>query len=135
MPSTSYASDVDDPHFGKGMYFGLSGSTDWIMEVFHKVAGFDLALHDSRRPALRIAPNLPREIDQTLTFKRMIHVAQPGGGYRQIPFTLDIRKEGAGKRQTDMKVTINGQPADYPEVTDLTGMDKVEIGIAYVYGK
>ncbi len=135
MPSTSYASDVDDPHFGKGMYFGLSGSTDWIMEVFHKVAGFDLALHDRRRPALRIAPNLPAEIDQALTFRRIIHVAQPAGGYRQVPFTLNIRKEGKGKKQVGTKVTVNGQPAERAEVADLAGMDRVEIEIAYVCGK
>jgi hypothetical protein len=135
MPSTSYASDPDDPHFGKGMYFGLSGSTDWIMEVFHAVAGFDLALHDSRRPALRIAPNLPAEIGQTLVFKRLIHLAQPGGGYRVIPFTLNIRREGKGKQADGMKVTINGQPAERPEVASLAGLDKVEVEIAYVHAK
>ena len=135
MTATSYASDVDDPHFGKGMYFGLSGSVDWIMEVFHAVAGFDLALHDKRRPALRIEPNLPSEIDQTLTFKRVIHLARSGGGYRQIPFTLNIRKEGKGKRKVETKVTINGQSANRAEVEDLSAMDKVDVEIVYVQAK
>lgn len=134
MPSTSYASDVDDPHFGKGMYFGLSGSTDWIMEVFHAVAGFDIALHDKRRPALRITPNLPAEIQEELTFKRIIHVAQ-NGGYKQVPFTLNIRREGKGKQRVGTKVAINGQPAETAEIADLAGMDKVDVEIAYVYGK
>ncbi len=135
MPATSYASDPDDPHFGKGMYFGLSGSTDWILDVFHAIAGFDLALHDRRRPALRICPKLPAEVDQQLTFKRLIHLAQKGGGYKVIPFTLNISKQGKGKSQVDTKVTINGQPASAPEVADLSGMDKVEIEIVNVFGK
>ena len=135
MTATSYASDVDDPHFGKGMYFGLSGSTDWIIEVFHAVAGFDLALHDRRRPALRITPNLPSEIDQTLTFKRMIHLAQSGGGYRQIPFTLNICREGKGKKQVGTRVTINGQSTGRAEVQDLSAMDKVDVEIVYVQAK
>jgi len=135
MPSTSYASDPDDPHFGKGMYFGLSGSTDWIMEVFHSVAGFHLALHDSRQPALRIAPNLPAEIGQTLLFKRLIHLAQHGGGYRVIPFTLNIRKEGNGKQAVGTNITINGRPAPRAEIADLAGLEKVDVQITYVYAK
>lgn len=84
---------------------------------------------------MRIAPNLPAEIDQALTFRRIIHVAQPAGGYRQVPFTLNIRKEGKGKKQVGTKVTVNGQPAERAEVADLAGMDRVEIEIAYVCGK
>jgi hypothetical protein len=75
-PCTSYASDPDDPHFGKGMYFGLSGSTDWIVEIFHEVAGLRLALHDPSQPAVRVTPNLPATLNETLTFRRVIHAAR-----------------------------------------------------------
>lgn len=124
MPSTSYASDAADPHFGKGMYFGLSGSTDWIVEFFQSVAGLELALHDKRRPAVRVTPRLPRELGGELTLRRIVHVARPEGGYRQIPLTLRIRPAGAKSRPG---VTINGRPAAAPEVATLDGVQALDI--------
>lgn len=126
MPSTSYASDEADPHFGKGMYFGLSGSTDWIVEFFQHIAGLELSLHDNRLPAVRITPRLPRELGSELTLRRLIHVARPEGGYRRIPLTLCIRK--AGGRQKPSTV-INGSPVATPDVVTLEGIKALNIEV------
>ena len=133
-PCTSCASDPADPHFGQGMYFGLSGSTDWIVEVFHEVAGLRLALHDPDQPAVRVTPNLPATLKETLTFRRLIHLALPEGGYRPIPLTIDIRRSGAGRTRTATEVKVNGQPVPEPAVRDLAGLDRVHMEITYVYG-
>jgi len=122
MPSTSYASDRDDPHFGKGMYFGLSGSTDWIIEYFQEMAGLELALHDPRRPALRVQPRLPTALGGEMNLRRILHVAQRGG-YRRIPLTVAIRKGKAAR------VRINGTVAAEAVVTSLDGIDQLEIVI------
>ena len=124
MPSTSYASDAADPHFGKGMYFGLSGSTDWIVEFFQSVAGLELALHDERRPAVRVTPRLPRELGGALTLRRIVHAALPKGGYRPIPLTVRVQPASAAVKPG---VTINGRPAAAPEVTTLEGVHALDI--------
>ncbi|MEI8241683.1 MAG: hypothetical protein WCI17_00300 [bacterium] len=124
MPSTSYASDAADPHFGKGMYFGLSGSTDWIVEFLQDIAGLELALHDDRRPALRVTPRLPAELKSGLTLRRVIHAACPGGGYRCIPLTLTIRP--ARQRKSDF-VRINGRTMAMPELASLEGIQELDI--------
>jgi hypothetical protein len=126
MPATSYASDADDPHFGKGMYFGLSGSTDWIVEFFQRMAGLELALHDARWPAVRVTPRLPTDLGGELTLRRLIHVAQPAGGYRRIPLTLRVRPARRGEA---FGVTINGRPAPAAEVANLNGIERLEITI------
>ncbi len=128
MPSTSYASDASDPHFGKGMYFGLSGSTDWIVEFFQHIAGLELALHDARRPALRVTPRLPAELGGELTLRRLIHVAQPQGGYRQVPLTLRLRPARAGETPG---VTINGRPSPAAEVATLDGFKRLEVVLTH----
>ncbi|MFC1582011.1 GH36-type glycosyl hydrolase domain-containing protein [Planctomycetota bacterium] len=131
MPSTSYASDKADPHFGAGMYFGLSGSTDWIVNIFEKVAGLHLKLHDAALPDLTVCPNLPKEINEQLTFKRFIHQAERGGMYRKIPLTIKIDRKGSGKLiRTDIKV--NGKKADKAEIQSLKGLKKVNINITYI---
>ena len=126
MPSTSYASDEADPHFGKGMYFGLSGSTDWIIEFFQYIAGLELALHDDRLPAVRVTPRLPGELGGELTLRRLIHVACPEGGYRQIPLALRIRKADA--RHT-ASTCINGSRVATPAVEKLDNIRKLDIEV------
>ena len=133
MPCNSYVADRADPHFGKGMYFGLSGSVDWIVEVFQKIVGIELALHDEGQPDVRISPNLPREIRETFTFKRVIHVAQPSGGYRSMPLTIDIQRSGDGKMLSDTLVRVNGRQQDAAEIWCLTGVKKLNIEIIYLY--
>lgn len=125
-PSTSYASDPDDPHFGAGMYFGLSGSTDWIIEIFEKIAGLELNLHDNTQPSVSVNPKLPNVIDKQLTYKRVIHYALPEGGYREIPFRLTIDKAG-GKKQPG--ITVNGSRVVRAEVADLENVGRVDIEI------
>lgn len=125
-PSTSYASDPDDPHFGAGMYFGLSGSTDWIVEILETIAGLELNLHDSDKPDIRIQPCLPSAVQNRLEYRRMIHASEGEGSYRSIPFTLVINgKKGA----TLSTVTVNNSPADKAEVASVKKMDSIHIEI------
>ncbi|MFH1707507.1 MAG: hypothetical protein ABIF71_06285 [Planctomycetota bacterium] len=132
-PSTSYASDKYDPHFGAGMYFGLSGSTDWIVNIFEQIAGLQLNLHDARKPALAVKPNLPAAIDERLTYKRYIHLAQPGG-YRRIPFTLVIGKRGdTAKKLAKTEIRVNGKPAAVAEIADLREVKEINIQITYIH--
>jgi hypothetical protein len=133
MPSNSYVADRADPHFGKGMYFGLSGSVDWLVEVFQRIAGLELALHDQSKPDVRICPKLPKKIRETLTFRRVIHVARPGGGYRGVPLTVDIERSGDGERLSDTLIRVNGRRQESAEVWDLTGVKKLKVEIAYEY--
>ena len=133
-PTTSYVSDKDDPHFGKGMYFGLSGSVDWIVEVFHKIAGVTLALHDPDQPALCVEPNLPAALDHTLTFRRTVHVATGPGAYRPIPLQVEIAREGRGKSLREQVVTINGERVEKAEVATLDTLDRIDVKIVRRFG-
>lgn len=133
-PATSYASDENDPHYGRGMYFGLSGSTDWIIEVFQRVAGLELSLHDDRGPAVRVSPRLPAALGGELSFRRIIHLAQPGGGYREIPFSLEVATRGAGAKVLGSEVTVNGQRVSAAEVRDLSGLKRLDMTITYLRG-
>ena len=121
-PCTSYVSDREDPHFGKAMYFGLSGSTDWIVEVLHRIAGLELALHDDAQPDVRVLPNLPKCFKKALRFQRVLHVAGAKGGYRLVPLDLQIRPARNGAR-----VRINGKTVDKAEVASLDGMKRLRI--------
>jgi hypothetical protein len=132
-PCTSYVSDKDDPHFGKGMYFGLSGSVDWIVEIFQKIAGVTLALHDDARPAINVAPALPGMLDHQFAFRRIIHAADGKGGYRQIPLSVEMGRQGKGKSLKETVVTINGERKDKAEIRDLKTMQKVEITITKIF--
>ncbi len=134
-PCTSYISDVNDPHFGKGMYFGLSGSVDWIIEIFQTIAGVKLALHDGTLPAVSISPNLPSVLDHNLSFRRIIHMSEGICKYRQIPFSLEISKQGSGKVLKQTLVTINNEPKERPEVTNLKDMQKLDIKMTYIFSK
>lgn len=130
-PCTSYASARGDPHFGKAMYFGLSGSVDWLVEVFQEFAGLELSLHDE--PAIRIAPNLPSELQHSLTFRRIIH-QHTAAGWRQIPLRVAIRKRGRGSRITGSLVKVNGKRCEAPLVQTVAGLDRVHIEITYLLG-
>ncbi|HOX06048.1 MAG TPA: hypothetical protein PK280_06570 [Planctomycetota bacterium] len=134
-PATSYASDSADPHYGKGMYFGLSGSTDWIIELFGQVAGVELNLHDDRRPALRVAPCLPEALGGRLSFRRIIHQARPGGGYRKIPLSLEVSTRGSGSRVLGTEVTLNGRRVPAAEVARLDGLSRVDLAVTVLRGR
>jgi hypothetical protein len=123
-PACSYAVDRDDPHFAKGMYFGLSGSVDWIVEFLQRMAGVELNLFDPGKPDLVLRPNLPGGFTRGLTFKRMLFKSTGAGRYREIPLTVRIvRSSKAG-------VTINGKTAAAAEVADLSGFARLEIVVA-----
>lgn len=127
LTCNSYASDPADPHFGKGMYFGLSGSIDWLIEIVQKFAGVTLNLHNPSQPAVRIEPCLPAALQGELIFKRVIHRAtETSGVFRQIPLTVCIRPAGVGEPPT---VRINGQLAACAEIPDLRSYSQVDVEI------
>lgn len=134
-PCTSYVSDVDDPHFGQAMYFGLSGSTDWIIEVFQSIAGLRLSIHDSSLPDLTISPNLPALLKDNITFRRRLFTRKDNGEYEIIPFTLRVRREGDGDRLVTTRILINGQEVDKAIVQDvmLYAGSEIEVVIARLY--
>ena len=132
-PCTSYTSGRGDPHFAKAMYFGLSGSVDWIVEIFQKVAGVELNLHDENLPDVSVSPNLPKEIEDTLTFKRIIHYSTGGENYRRIPLTVDISRSGEGGKLVETRVKVNGKRAEKAEVAELANVRRVNIEIVKVY--
>ncbi len=130
MPSTSYASDSDDPHYGKGMYFGLSGSTDWIIEFFQEIAGIKLALHDSNKPDIEVSPRLPAELKGELVFRRLIHRAG-SAGFEIIPFELNIHS-GTGRTEKIKSVKINGKTSESAALHSLEGFKAVVMEINYI---
>jgi len=133
-PATSYVSDKDDPHFAKGMYFGLSGSVDWIVEVFHKLAGLSFSLHDPSQPAIRVEPNLPAAMEHAMTFRRMVHCSTGPGTYRAIPLQVEIAREGGGKKLLKQVIFINGKCRAKAEIAKLDGLDRIDIRIVRRFG-
>jgi hypothetical protein len=132
VPSNSYAADRSDPHFGMGMYFGLSGSIDWIIETIQKIAGIELALHDPTQPDLRIVSNLPEDINETMIYKRMIHKARPQGGYHSIPLKLTIHRTGTGLLQ-EIQIWINGERKPSAEIWNLDEFSQLEVTLSRYY--
>jgi len=128
-PATSYVSDSDDPHFGMGMYFGLSGSIDWIIEIFQRIVGVHLNLHDDSLPDLSIEPMLPDELNDSLSFKRIIHYSMGKGKYKKIPLTITIVKSSIVYKPEAISVSINGILRDKAEIKDVSNMRKIEIEI------
>jgi cellobiose phosphorylase len=126
MPATSYASDPADPHFGKGMYFGLSGSTDWIIDYLQDLVGLELALHDDRKPDVRVCPRLPRELGGKAVLRRVLHVALTDGSYRRIPAVIELKSAAKHGRPS---ILINGATAKAAEVESLAGVDRLHIEI------
>jgi hypothetical protein len=90
MPSTSYAADKNDPHYGMGMYFGLSGSVVWIIEYFEKMFGIELNLSRPDKPDLEINPRIPEGLKGNLKYQRIIHRAIGPGIYKKIPLQIEI---------------------------------------------
>jgi len=125
-PSTSYAADPKDPHFGAGMYFGLSGSMNWIIEIFEQIVGLELNLYDSALPDLKISPNLPSVLGNQLKYQRIIHYCCDGV-FREIPFSLIL-----DNNETDiLEISINGKVSEKPEISSLENIQKLDIVIKY----
>ena len=61
-----------------------------------------------------------------MTLQRLIHVAQPAGGYRRIPLTLTLRP--ARKDETP-GVTVNGRRVTAAEVASLDGVERLQITV------
>jgi len=134
-PTNCYVSDRTDPHFAKGMYFGLSGSIDWIVEIFGTIAGLELALHDGSKPDLRVAPRLPAAAGGALSFKRVIHCTPRPGRYRQVPLHVEVRSSGQGPRVVQTLVRLNGRRVPAAEVRDLGKFKRVKLEITQVRGR
>ena len=127
-PCTSYVSDSNDPHFGKAMYFGLSGSIDWIVELVHRVAGVKLALHDASKPDLLIEPRMASILKNTLTFRRFIHSRKSGKGYKKIPLTVELKNSSSISTKL---IKINGKPAGKAEIADVSKFKEIKVEILY----
>jgi glycosyl hydrolase family 36 len=132
-PTNCYVADPTDPHFAKGMYFGLSGSVDWIVEIFQSTVGLQLALHDRSKPDIRVEPNMPESLGEELRLRRIVHCTPRKGAWRQVPVEVILHRTGSGPRMVDRKVLINGQPAAEPEIRDLGKFKKVSIEITSTY--
>ena len=132
MTSNSYASDEADPHFGAGMYFGLSGSVDWIIELMQSIAGLQLALYDDSQPDIQINPILPDAFQGQFTFKRIIH-KRSTNGYREIPFTLRMERKGDGNRLTAEKIFLNGNQAEDRLIRDVGEYESLDVHIIHFY--
>ena len=132
-PCTSYVSDKDDPHFGKAMYFGRTGSIDWIIELFHEIAGIRLALHDEDQPALSVHPKLPKDMQGQFSLKRFIHVHE-GSGYRRIPLTVKLTRKGVGETVLASQIFINGKESVAAEVMSLRGLSELTIDYIFKMG-
>lgn len=123
-PTTSYTSDPQSPHFGKGMYFGLSGSVDWIINYFQQMAGVKLQLHDNNKPDVVIEPHLPSELKNTLSYQRIVHLNKNGKGYKRIPLRLEV------KPTTDKpKILINGKISEMAVIQDISKYSQVNVEI------
>ena len=97
-PANSYASDPDDPHFGAGMNFGLSGSTAWLVEYFENLAGIEISLANPANQHVKIREE-PTDFLGDLDYQRVIHRHCSPGDYEKIPLTIS-RRNG--------KVFLNG---------------------------
>jgi hypothetical protein len=126
-PTTSYTSDPDNPHFGKGMYFGLSGSVDWIVNFFQNVAGIQLNLHDSNQAAVVVNANLPKILKGELSYKRTIHFFTGTNKYKKIPFHLEISNKSLAKPS----YKINGKSVEKLEVKDLSKVSEIKMEICF----
>ncbi len=135
MPATSYVAAEGDPHFGKCMYFGLSGSTDWIVQIYERVAGLELNLADRATPDVVVNPHLPAELGSTLRFRRLIHCATGRGKYRKVPLEILIRREGATSRTRVKSVRINGKRAEKAEIRDVSKLKRARIEVDLVPAK
>lgn len=90
-PCTSYCSDRNDPHFGKGMYFGLSGSVDWLLEFIEDIVGLELKLYETDVPIIKLSPRLPSILSDGLIYNRIIHVHNEQTNYHKVQLTVKIR--------------------------------------------
>lgn len=124
-PTTSYTSDPDNPHFGKGMYFGLSGSVDWIINFFQNVAGIQLNLHDSNQPSVSVNANLPEILKGELSYKRTIHLSVGANKFKKIPFHLEVSNRSSGKPT----YKINGKVVEKLEVNNLAKVSEIKMEI------
>ena len=89
-PANSYASDPDDPHFGMGMNFGLSGSTAWLVEYFENLAGIEINLADPANQHVKIRGEQPDFLGD-LDYQRVIHRYRSPGDYEKIPLAVSRR--------------------------------------------
>jgi hypothetical protein len=97
-PANSCASDPEDPHFGMGMNFGLSGSTAWLVEYFENLAGIEISLADPANQHVKILeeqPDFPGDLD----YQRVIFRYRAPGNYEKIPLAIT---------QRDGKIFLNG---------------------------
>lgn len=120
-PANSYASDKDDPHYGNGMNFGLSGSTAWLVEYFEGLAGVTLDLSDPDDPWLLIAPAPLQDAGDAIEYIRLIHRKQPDGSHTVRQLHLIHKHEAT---------TLNGRAIPVPHRVSLKTWEDFPTGTA-----
>jgi hypothetical protein len=128
----SYQAEEKDPHFGQGMYFGLSGTVDWMIDFFQNVAGIEMDLLDPSKPDLSFNPKLPSELKDELTYKRIVH-QRSGNTYKKIPLTLTITRKGSGKTLINTLTTVNGKSMPAPEIQNISGYKELNVNLTRIY--
>lgn len=118
-PANSYASDKDDPHFGNGMNFGLSGSTAWLVEYFEGLAGVTLDLSNPDDPQLHIALAPLQNAEDVIEYIRLVHWRQPDGSFSVRPLHLIQKREAC---------TLNGREIPVPHRVSLKSGDEFSHG-------
>ena len=111
-PANSYASDPDDPHFGMGMNFGLSGSTAWLVEYFESLAGIEISLADPANQYVKICKE-PPDFSGDLDYQRVIHRYRSPGDYEKIPLAISQRTG---------KIFINGSECLSGSICNITDL-------------
>lgn len=106
-PCTSYCSDANDPHFGKGMYFGLSGSVDWLIEFIENVVGLELKLYETDAPIIKLSPRLPSKLSDGIIYHRIIHVHNKQSDYHKVQLTVKIRR-AIEKEKPELRIKADG---------------------------
>jgi hypothetical protein len=124
-PCTSYASDSTDPHFGRGFYFGLTGSIDWLVEVFERVAGVSLSLQATNGPRIRIEPVLPGALGREYRYSRIVHVTSGPGIYRKIPLEIMVRRGDVLERT----VRVNGRGIPDGTIDDPVKLKRIKVEV------
>ncbi|MBL8025600.1 MAG: hypothetical protein JNL74_04270, partial [Fibrobacteres bacterium] len=102
---------------------GLSGSIDWLIEFYHRIAGLEFNLHDSDLPDITVKPNLPDAMKGAFSLKRVIHIRE-NFRFRKIPLTVTIDCSTQSKNYTYIINGIEHAEGIVPSVKEL---DYIEV--------
>jgi hypothetical protein len=126
-PCTSYCSDKADPHFGKGMYFGLSGSVDWLIEFVEDTVGLELKLYETQCPKINLSPRLPDRLRGGLLYRRIIHVHRTGLEYHKVWLTVRIQPAKEKEEKPGLRIIADGKIISTLDLLQLEEIKNLEL--------